>query len=111
MASTIKIAGDLMIVNLNGELDHHTSHIVKTQIENIFQNSSIKKILFNFKNVTFMDSSGVGMIIGRYKALQKAGGRVGVSNLNNHTRRIFEMSGLFSIIPCFDNEKDAIEKL
>ncbi|AYO30685.1 MAG: hypothetical protein PWR06_1069 [Thermoanaerobacteraceae bacterium] len=111
MNSTIKIIEDMMIVNLKGELDHHTSHMIKIQIENIIQKTSIKKILFNFKNVTFMDSSGVGMIIGRYKALQKIGGMVGVSNLNSQIRRIFEMSGLFSIIPCYNDEKEAMEKL
>lgn len=111
MNSIIKIIGDMMIVNLKGELDHHTSHMVKIQIENGIQRTSIKKILFNFKNVTFMDSSGVGMIIGRYKDLQRIGGIVGVSNLNSQIKKIFEMSGLFSIIQCYNDEKEAIEKL
>lgn len=100
-----------MIVHLKGEVDHHTSQMVKIQIENSLQRTPIKKILFNFKNVTFMDSSGVGMIIGRYKELQRVGGSVGVSGLNAQIKKIFEMSGLFSIIQCYSDEKEAIEKL
>lgn len=111
MNSVIKITGDMMIVNLKGELDHHTSHLVKMQIDSYCQKNSIKKILFNFKNVTFMDSSGVGMIIGRYKALQKIGGIVGVTNINAKIKKIFEMSGIFSILQYYNDEKEAMEKL
>lgn len=111
MNSTIKILGDLMIINLRGELDHHTSHLIKLQIEKGMEKHEIKKMLFNFKSVTFMDSSGIGLIIGRHKELKKIGGTIGISNLNPQVKKVFEMSGLFGIIPYFDDEKEALEKL
>ena len=58
-----------------------------------------------------MDSSGVGMIIGRYKILSKVGGKIGVIHLTTKIKRIFEISGLFNIIGYFNNEREAIEKL
>lgn len=111
MNSIIKISGDMMTVNLKGEIDHHTSNLVKTQIDDYCQKKYIKKMLFNFKNVTFMDSSGVGMIIGYYKTLRKIGGTVGVSNVNAKIKKIFEMSGIFNILHYYNDEKDATEKM
>jgi stage II sporulation protein AA (anti-sigma F factor antagonist) len=111
MSSSIRVLGDIMIVNLKGELDHYTAFLVKNQMEENMMKFPIKKILFNFKNVSFMDSSGIGMIIGRYKALQRTGGKVAVAGLNAQVKRIFEMAGLFGIVACYNDEKEAIDKL
>lgn len=99
-----------MMVNLKGEIDHHTSQLVKIQIDDLSRKKGIKKILFNFKNVTFMDSSGVGMIIGCYKAMKKIGGTVGAYYINDRIKKIFEMSGIFNILDYYNDEKEALEK-
>lgn len=111
MGAIIKIKDDLLKINLDGEIDHHRSMEIKDEVDYQIVKHKIKKVLFNFKNVSFMDSSGVGMIIGRYKILDKLGGKVGVVNLTPRVTKIFEMSGLFSIINYFDDEREAIEKL
>ncbi|WP_041423888.1 anti-sigma F factor antagonist [Thermosediminibacter oceani] len=111
MGVVLKSCEDILIVNLKGELDHHMAHLVKEKLEEYLAKRAFKKILFNFKNVTFMDSSGVGMLIGRYKSLQRIGGKVGAVNIGQQVRRIFEISGLFNIIQCYNNEKEAIEKM
>jgi stage II sporulation protein AA (anti-sigma F factor antagonist) len=67
-------------------------------------------IVFNFNSVTFMDSSGVGMILGRYRKGNKMG-KVAVININPKLKRIFEISGLFKFIQQYENEKEAIEKM
>lgn len=110
MNTNTKITGDILIIYLNGELDHHMSKNIKEQIDYIIIRNNIKNIIFDFRNVSFMDSSGIGMIIGRYKIVKKAKGKVAVVNTNNKLKRIFDISGLFSIIDFFDNEKEAIEK-
>ena len=109
MAGTLKIYKDKIIVNLKGELDHHMATILKTQLKEAMDKHNIKKLLFNFKDVTFMDSSGIGMILGRYKELQPIGGKIGVINMNNRVKKIFDMSGLLSVITYIENEQEFIE--
>jgi len=111
MDGVIKLNHEMIKINLKGEIDHHAALVIRQDIDNYIEKYKIKKILFNFKDVSFMDSSGVGMIIGRYKKLQNFGGRIGVVNLTPKIKRIFQMSGLFNLISYFDNEKEAIDKL
>lgn len=111
MEVSVTAAGELIKISLKGELDHHMAKAVSDKIERFMSGQTRTKMLFDFKGVSFMDSSGVGMVIGRHKRFQKHGGRIGVINLNERVRRIFEMSGLFNIVSFFENEKDAIDEL
>ena len=111
MDGVIKVKDGMLKINLKGEIDHHKSLIIKEEVDHHIEKHKIKKVLFNFKDVSFMDSSGVGMIIGRYKILQKLGGKVGVVHLTPRVNKIFEMSGLYNIVNFFGNEREAIEKL
>jgi len=110
-ANIKQINHDMIKVDLFGEIDHHASLYIKEEIDNYLERHNIKKILFNFKDVTFMDSSGVGMIIGRYKKLQNIGGKIAVVNLSPKIRRIFQMSGIFHLVNYFNDDKEAIDKL
>ncbi len=105
----IKIKKDLLKVNLKGELDHHMTQFIRDEIDYNIEKFRIKKLLFDFKEVSFMDSSGVGMILGRYKKLQRRKGEIGVVHLAPRIKSIFEISGLFSVIKHFNNEKDAFK--
>jgi stage II sporulation protein AA (anti-sigma F factor antagonist) len=61
--------------------------------------------------VTFMDSSGIGLIIGRYKNAESSGGRLIISNMNEHIRRIFDISGLAKIVQTVDTMSTALDML
>ena len=91
------------VVKIRGEIDHHFAEKMRSSklIEANFAKSPAKNIVFDFAHVNFMDSSGIGMIIGRYKELKKSGGRVFAINIGPEIGRIFEISGLKKIIPCF----------
>ena len=58
-----------------------------------------KKVIFDFDSVTFMDSAGIGLIIGRYKFVKMLGGTVELANLTSSIKKIFEMSGILRLIP------------
>ena len=58
-----------------------------------------RKVIFDFDSVTFMDSAGIGLIIGRYKFTNMLGGKLEVANLTQSVRKIFEMSGILKLIP------------
>ena len=58
-----------------------------------------RKVVFDFSNVSFMDSAGIGMVIGRYKMMKMLGGTLEMTNVSQSVRKIFEMSGITKIIP------------
>ena len=99
---------DKLIANLIGELDHHSAEEVRVKIDDRIDRDNIKKIILDFGGVTFMDSSGIGVVVGRYKKISSKGGALCVVDVNRGVNRVFELSGLFKII---DNYKDVSEAL
>ncbi|SHJ97461.1 anti-sigma F factor antagonist [Tepidibacter formicigenes] len=106
-----KIEHRNLIVELYGELDHHIASEVREEIDMAIDQNSIKNVIFDFKNMNFMDSSGVGVVIGRYKKVSKTGGKVIAVNLNKHVKRIFELSGMNKIIEVYNNREEALSSL
>ena len=100
-----------LMVMLNGGVDHHTAEQVRLKTEREYMIAGCKHILFDFSGVNFMDSSGIGMVIGRYKLARSNGGKTVVSGLSRATDRIFEMSGLKKIIHCYVDAKEALDCL
>lgn len=93
------------------ELDHHIANEVRDEIDDILISKSIKNIIFNFKNINFMDSSGIGVIIGRYKKISSEGGRVTVVNANDRIKKIFDLSGMNKIIGVYDTYEEVVSSL
>lgn len=89
---------DALVVQLSGELDHHCAEKVREDLDALLSDVEIKRMVFDMKGLTFMDSSGIGVIIGRYKTLKRRNGSLAVTNLNAHMDRIFKISGLYQIV-------------
>lgn len=98
----INSVGKDLIVKIDGDIDHHVSSQIKEKVEREFEFSNAENIIFDFSNVNFMDSSGIGMIIGRYKMLQKTGGKIYITNVKPQLESIIEISGLRKIINFID---------
>lgn len=90
--------GETLRVRLSGELDHCAAGKLREQIEAQLADRSIRCLHLNFADVSFMDSSGIGMIIGRYKTMAARGGRVSASGLHPPVDRLFRMGGLHRIV-------------
>ncbi|MFF2887655.1 anti-sigma F factor antagonist [Paenibacillus sp. NPDC057967] len=101
----------VLIVRLHGELDHHTADIVRYKMEEALLRDSVSHVILSLKDLGFMDSSGLGVILGRYKQVKAKGGKMVVCDVNPAVRRLFELSGLFKIIAIHDNERSAITSL
>lgn len=97
-----------LIVAMAGELDHHSSENVRAKIDNKIDEFGIKNLIFDFSDVNFMDSSGIGVVIGRYKKIMEYGGKVGIVSLKPNIKRVFELGGLFKIIKEYKNIEEAI---
>ena len=98
METLLEYKGDTMIVRLMGELDQHYASQLRRAIDTQVTHRGIHKIVFDFSNVGFMDSSGIGMMIGRYKTMAKRGGSVAVRPGGRQVDRLMELSGLYQII-------------
>lgn len=90
---------DSLIVKLYGDLDHHIADKIRDEIDDLIDKEEPKKLIFDLTNVSFMDSSGIGMIIGRYKKTIAYGGNVYFVGINNCIDKLVQMSGLLRIIP------------
>lgn len=100
--------GDKLIVSLIGELDHHSAEEVRVKIDDRIERDNIRKVILNFSGVTFMDSSGIGVVIGRYKKMQNRSGKLCVAEINGRVNKVFEISGMYKIINVYRNIDEAI---
>jgi stage II sporulation protein AA (anti-sigma F factor antagonist) len=102
---------DKLIAYLIGELDHHSAEEVRNKIDDRIEREKITKLIMNFSSVTFMDSSGIGVVIGRYKKLSLKNGTVCIAEVNDNVKRVFELSGLFKIIRLFSSAEEAVSNI
>ena len=93
----------LLTCQITEEIDHHTTEKMRRMLDDEIERYIPKKIIFDFDKVSFMDSAGIGMILGRYKMARLLGGTMEMINVNSNIKKIFEMSGIPKIIPI--NEK------
>lgn len=98
------IEDKILSFEITEELDHHTSEKIRKRADYEIQRFMPKKVIFDFKRVKFMDSAGIGLILGRYKQAESYGGKVEIINVNEKLKKIFEMSGILKIIQITDNE-------
>ncbi|MBA9085421.1 Anti-sigma F factor antagonist [compost metagenome] len=102
---------DTLIVRLNGELDHHTADDVRLRMDEEIARGDCRHLILSLESLQFMDSSGLGVILGRYKLIKQKGGKTVVCGMNPSVYRLFEMSGLFKIMSTYENESSALSEL
>jgi len=107
----LQVRDQVLCIRLVGELDHHSADTLRTQVADTLDNHLIKHILLNLGELEFMDSSGLGVILGRYKEITSIGGQVVVCSISPPVKRLFDMSGMFKIIRLEDNEVTALHRL
>ena len=93
MAET-KFGGDTLTVFLKGDLDHHSAKGERSEIDREINSVHPKKLVLDFSGVTFMDSSGIGLIMGRYKLMQDIGGSVTVARPPAYIKKVLRLSGI-----------------
>lgn len=83
-----------MTVWLSGELDHHAARVMREQIDSAIARSTVKTVRLDFSGVGFMDSSGIGLIMGRYRLMLSRGGRLLVVGASERLKRVMKLAGL-----------------
>lgn len=98
----------VLIVRVEGELDMHSASEFRQTIDNALDNNEAKHILLNLSGVDFIDSSGLGVILGRYKRISLLRGQMLAAHIQPQVARIFELAGLLKIIKVFKSETEAL---
>ena len=111
MGLELNINGSALVARPDCEIDHLSAERLRGQIDAAFDNSSCRHIVFDFSQVGFMDSSGIGMIIGRYKNAEKRGGRLALAAMSGEMGRLFQISGLAKIITRAATVEEALQTL
>lgn len=109
--SSFEISNGVMIYYLPKELDHYAADKIKRKSEMIFESEEIRYLIFDFEKTDFMDSSGIGLITGRYRKVHDKGGMVYVTNVNEAIDKVLTMSGIYRIISKMDTKEDIIKAL
>lgn len=109
-AAEYELRNDVLVIRLKADLDHHTAVTVRESADTLLARSHAKHILFDFTGVEFMDSSGIGVIMGRYRQVIFQGGRVGVMGVGTNVDRIFKISGLYKIVEQYKTAEEAFTR-
>lgn len=94
MVVRMSTGADGLTVWLSGELDHHAARTLRDQIDAAIERSATKTMRLDFAGVTFMDSSGIGLIMGRYRLMQGRGGTLTVVGASERLQRVMKLAGL-----------------
>lgn len=100
-----QVEENCLTIFLPGELDHHNAEEIRKISDRLIENNHIKYIIFDFKETNFMDSSGIGVIMGRYKTVYLLGGEVWAVHANERIKKILTMSGVAKIIQIYEEEE------
>ena len=93
-----------LIFEIEEDIDECCVQKIRRRIDNEIQRYMPKEVIFDFSNVSFMDSAGIGMIIGRYKMIKMLGGELEIENATRNVRKVLEMSGITKIISLKEGE-------
>ncbi len=94
----LEMRGSRLVVHLPEELDHHYTEEIREEIDEAVKNYPVDEVEFDFSKTAFMDSAGIGMLLGRHKIMKALNGQITVSHMNGQIRRILSMSGIRSVI-------------
>ena len=95
-----RMVNKTLYILLSGELDEYTAHTVRKNLDLLLDTQKgFVQIVMDLSELTFMDSTGVGVLIGRYKKMRESNKPIFISNPSRNAERIFKMSGLYEIMP------------
>lgn len=111
MGYTLDIKKPNLIVHFYGELDHHITEKARLSIDQKYIENDLKNIVLDLSQLTLMDSSGIGLVMGRYRNVVSKNGKIVLISSNVYIDRIIKMSGLLKIITVYTNIDEALSNL
>ena len=105
MTSEFDELDNCLYIQITEEIDHHSTQIIRRKMDNEITRFMPRKVVFDLSKVSFMDSAGIGLLIGRYKLAKMLGGVAEITNTSKSIEKVLEMSGITRIIPIIQNSK------
>lgn len=102
------VVNQCLFVRMPRELDHHQTDQIRRDIEGYFITHPIRHVAFDFSETEFIDSSGIGLIMGRYEKLHVSGGKIFILGMSSAIRRILTMSGITKLVYIKESERDVL---
>ena len=94
MGITIESSGQTVTAYLDGEIDHHSAREMRETIDRELESGNVKLLILDFRDVTFMDSSGIGLVMGRYRQIKFYDGELQVLNTSSQIYKVMRVAGL-----------------
>lgn len=104
MSVNIEGSNEILIAYLTGELDHHCASAVRQKIDSAVNEYKPSLLVLDFSDVGFMDSSGIGLIMGRYKLINELGGSLHVVNVSAQAHKVMALAGLENLATITETE-------
>ena len=106
-----QVQENCLTIYLPREVDHHNADEIRKEADAVISRNHIRYVIFDFDRTDFMDSSGIGVVIGRLKKVQNRDGKVCITNVNKRVDKVFTLSGLYKIITVYNNVDEALESI
>ena len=90
---------DHLTIEFFGDIDDHCAKKLRNDIDTLISSNNPRVVIFDFKNVSFVDSTGIGLIFGRFKLLSRINAELLLKNIPNHVDKIFRSSGVYAVCP------------
>lgn len=94
MSVEINVTGEVVTAYLTGELDHHTAKGMRETIDGAVDLNMPSLLILDFKGITFMDSSGIGLVMGRYRNLLKSGAELHITGASPQIYKMMKLAGI-----------------
>ena len=108
MQSSFQVTDEILIAVAYGEIDHHTAGKLRDEIDEAMAAFHCRHLILDLKKVSFMDSSGIGVVFGRYRKINKQGGTLYLTGCTDYVEKILHMAGVFSVIEKKNSVEDAV---
>ena len=94
MSVEINVTGEVVTARLSGDLDHHSARAMREEIDNAVELNMPTMLILDFKDVSFMDSSGIGLVMGRYRTLIKTGAELHITGASPQIYKMLKLAGI-----------------
>lgn len=112
MPSTVELEaerlGDAVVLHVRGELDEETAATFRQRLDALIERERVRYLILDLRHLSFIDSSGLGALLGRLRLLQQRGGRMAVVRPAPHVRAVLELSGLGRLLPIYASARQAL---
>ena len=106
MKGSVQVRNQSLIIHVPKELDHHSALPIRRQADDIMMHQNIREVVMDFSGTDFMDSSGIGVIMGRYRQIYLLGGEVWAVHVGERMKKILNMSGVTKIMQLYEEDME-----